>query len=191
MRAMMEGRFADCERWVGEARQLGEQAKDPQLERTLGVHREGLERAWERHDQMIRGEPECRRMRLDLYSGPHWQNGGAAFTYSRLEDVGKVELYLSLIPDSDWPIVSNPPAFAHLGEPIALCGSEAAARRAYELLWPARERSISWGWTKVLWEGPAARVLGLLAQRLGRHERAAEHFEAALALLSRIGAGPY
>jgi hypothetical protein len=191
MRAMMEGRFADCERWLHQAQQLGEQAKDPQLERTLVFHREGLERAWERHDQMIRGEPECRRMRLDLYSGPHWQNGGSAFTYSRLEEVGKVELYLSLIPDSDWPIVSNPPAFAHLGEPIALCGSQAAARRVYELLWPARERSISWGWTKVLWEGPAARVLGLLAQRLGRHEQAAEHFEAALALLSRIGAGPY
>ncbi|MEO8184014.1 MAG: AAA family ATPase [Deltaproteobacteria bacterium] len=191
MRAMMEGRFSDCERLLREAQRLGEQAKDPQLERTLVFHREGLERAWERHDQLIRGEPNCRRMRLDLYSGPHWQNGGSAFTYSRLEELDKVKMYLGLIPDGDWPIVSNPPAFAHLGEPIALCGSDAAARRVYDLLWPARERSISWGWTKMLWDGPASRVLGLLAQRLGRQEQAAEHFEAALATLNAIGAAPY
>jgi tetratricopeptide (TPR) repeat protein len=191
MRAIIEGRFAVSEQLLAEARRLGELARDPQLERTLVFHREGLERAWERHDQMILGEPDCRRMRLDLYSGPHWQNGGSAFTHSRLEDIAKVQLYLGLIPDGDWPLVSNPPAFAHLGEPIACCGSRAAAQRVYDLLYPARQRCISWGWTMLIWDGPAERVLGLLAQRLGRPEQALEHFETALAVLSKVGAAPY
>ncbi len=191
MRAMMHGRFAESEALLTEARAMGESARDPQLERTLVFHREGLQRAWEKHAELIAGDPECRRMRLDLYSGPHWQNGGSAFTYARLEALDKARLHSSMIPRSDWPRAINPPAFGHLAEPLALVGAEGDVLALYELLLPARQRCVSWGWTNFIWDGPASRVLGLLAARLGRHDAAREHFEQAIALLSALDAGPH
>src|SRR5204863_114174 len=76
MRAIMHGRFAEAERLLEQARALGTEAADPHLERCYVLHREGLLRAWERHEDMARFDPDARRMRAGLYSGPHWQNGG-------------------------------------------------------------------------------------------------------------------
>jgi hypothetical protein len=100
-------------------------------------------------------------------------------------------MYLGMIPHDDWPLVHNPPAYMHLGEPLALCGAPEPARRVYDLLLPAGERCVSWGSTKFLWEGAGTRVLGLLAARLGRYEAMQTHFEAALQQLERLDAGPY
>jgi hypothetical protein len=191
MRAIVHGRFRESEALLEEARALARSVDDPQLERCSVFHQEGLLRAWERHEDMIALDPEARRMRAALYSGAHWQNGGSAFTYSRIEDLERCRLYLSLVPSDDWPLVSNPPAFLHLGESLALVGEEEPTERTYRLLYPARERFVSWGYTKFLWEGPAARVLGLLAARLGRLGDACAHFEDAEERLRRLGAGPY
>ncbi|MFZ5893647.1 MAG: ATP-binding protein [Myxococcota bacterium] len=191
MRAMIHGRFSEAETAAEEARRLGEAAKDPLLERCYVFHREGLLRAWERHDELVQHDVEARRMRAALYSGPHWQNGGSAFTYSRVEDLEKARLYLELIPDDDWPLVHNPPAFMHLGEPLALVGREPAVQRVYDLLLPAAHRCLSWGYTKFIWDGTATRVLGLLAARLGLWERAEGFFEQALAKLEELDAKPY
>jgi tetratricopeptide (TPR) repeat protein len=190
MRAMIHGRFEESEAACERARELGLAAGDPQLDRCYVFHREGLLRAWERHADMRALDPDARRMRAALYSGPHWQNGGSAFTYSRLEDYSNTRLYLELLPQDDWPLVHNPPAFQHLGEPLALAGAPEPTRLVYELLLGARHRSVSWGYTKFLWEGPATRVLGLLAARLGLLDEARAHFDDALATLTRLEAWP-
>jgi tetratricopeptide (TPR) repeat protein len=190
MRAMMHGRFAESEALVEQARELGTASKDPQFERCYVLHREGLLRMWERHDDMIAYDVVARPMRAMLYSGPHWQNGGTALTYSRVEDFENAKLYADLVPQDDWPLVHNPPAFAHVGEPMAHVGGVALVTRVYVLLLPARERCISWGWTKILWEGTATRVLGLLAARLGRTEEAISHFESAIETLAELAAYP-
>jgi tetratricopeptide (TPR) repeat protein len=191
MRAMMHGRFQESEELLERAHELGTRAEDPQLSRCHAFHREGLLRAWERHAEMAAFDLTVRPLRAAFYSGPHWQNGGSAFTYSRLESVEQTQLYLDLIPQEDWPLVHNPPAFAHLGEPLALCGSEALVRRVYELLLPAAHRCVSWGFTKFIWDGTATRVLGLLAARLGRYDEADAHFSAALTQLERMDAQVY
>jgi tetratricopeptide (TPR) repeat protein len=191
MRAMIHGRFSDSEAFCEEARALALAASDPQLDRCYVFHREGLLRAWERHADMVAGETEARRMRLALYSGPHWQNGGSAFTYSRLEDREKTRFHLDLLPPEDWPLAHNPPAFMHLGEPLALVGNERFVRVVYDLLRPARERCLSWGWTCFLWDGTATRVLGLLAERLGERDEASAYFEDAIRALERLDAKPY
>ncbi|HWA72870.1 MAG TPA: AAA family ATPase [Polyangiaceae bacterium] len=191
MRAMMHGRFTEAESASEEARRLGLSAKDPLLDRCYVFHREGLLRAWERHDDLIAHDPEARRMRAALYSGPHWQNGGSAFSYARVEDLENARLYLELIPDDDWPLVHNPPAFMHLGEPLALIGREPAARRVYELLSPAAHRCLSWGYTKFVWDGTATRVLALLATRLGLWQQASAFFEQSLEKLTALDAKPY
>jgi hypothetical protein len=191
MRAMIHGRFGEAEAASEEARRLGVAAKDPLLERCYVFHREGLLRAWERHDELVAYDPEARRMRAALYSGPHWQNGGSAFSYSRVEDLDNARLYLELIPDGDWPLVHNPPAFMHLGEPLALVGREQPVQRVYELLLPAAHRCLSWGFTKFVWDGTATRVLALLAARLGRWQEAEGFFEQALHKLAELDARPY
>jgi hypothetical protein len=191
MRAMMHGQFDEAELQFERARVLGHAAGDPHTERTCVLQREGLLRAAERHDAMIAYEPEARRVRAALYSGAHWQNGGSAFTYSRLEDAASAARYLSLVPQDDWPLVHNPPAFAHLGEPLAMCGQPHAVEHVYTLLLPAAERFVSWGYTGFVWDGPATRVLGILAARLGREEESDAHFAHALAALERLDALPY
>jgi tetratricopeptide (TPR) repeat protein len=47
------------------------------------------------------------------------------------------------------------------------------------------------GFSYLSWEGPSARVLGLLAASLERWDDAFGHFEDAIALCGRIGARPY
>jgi tetratricopeptide (TPR) repeat protein len=187
----MHGRFQEAEALMEEAQRLGEQAEDPLLTRCYAFHHEGLLRAWERHPEMTAFDLTARPLRAALYSGAHWQNGGSAFTYSRVEAFEQTELYLSLIPNDDWPLVHNPPAFMHLGEPLALCGPREAAQRVYDLLLPAQERCLSWGMTKCLWDGTATRVLGLLAARLEDYQTARKHFEAAVTRLEQLECGPY
>jgi hypothetical protein len=191
MRALCHGRFADAELGCREALRLGLAAQDPQLERCYTFHWEGVLRASERHHDMLAYDPEARRMRAALYSGPHWQNGGSAFAYSRLEDLESARMYIGFLPPDDWPLVHNPPAFAHLGEPFALVGDQPLVQRLYDLLLPAAHRCVSWGFTGFVWDGPATRVLGMLAARLGRWDAARSHFEQALALLERLDARPY
>jgi hypothetical protein len=140
---------------------------------------------------MIAYDPEARRMRAALYSGPHWQNGGSAFTYARVEDVENARMYIDLVPEDDWPMVQSPPAFMHLGEPLALVGSRDLVDKLYTLLLPASHRCVSWGWTKFIWDGTATRMLGLLAARLERWDEARAHFDQAIAQLERMSAHPY
>jgi tetratricopeptide (TPR) repeat protein len=191
MRALMHGRFTESEGLLERAHELGTQAEDPQLARCYAFHREGLLRAWERHADMVAYDLSVRPLRAAFYSGRHWQNGGSAFTHSRVEAIEQTRLYLQLIPEDDWPLVHNPPAFMHLGEPLALCGDASSVRRVYELLLPAAARCVSWGFTKFIWDGTAARVLGLLAARAERYDEACEHFEAAIALSERLQTTPY
>jgi len=190
MRAMIHGRFEEAEAETTRAKELGQKANDPQLERCWIFHREGLLRTWERHDDMRALDPDARRMRAEFYSGPHWQNGGSAFTASRLEDDAGARRYLDLLPMSDWPLVQNPSAFFHLGEPLALTGDLAAVRMVYDLLLVGAHRSVSWGYLAFLWEGPATRVLAMLAARLGLLDEARAHFQSALDLLERVDAKP-
>ena len=133
---------------MAQAHALGQEAQDPQLARCYAFHHEGLLRASEQHAEMLAFDPEARRWRADLYSGPHWQNGGSAFTCARTEDFERAKLYLDLVPQDDWPLVHNPPAFMHLGEPLSLIGNAALLTRLYTLLLPASHRCLSWGYTK-------------------------------------------
>ncbi len=191
MRALIHGRFAESEAFIEEARVLGTRQADPQLARLLVFHREGLLRASERHAEMIALDPEARRYRAPLYAGAHWQNTGSAFTYARVEDFESARMYLALVPQAAWPLVANPPAFAHLGEPLALLGDGPLVEQVYALLSPARHRMIHWGSTKILWDGPVTRILGLLAARLGRWDEASEHFDRAIQFLTTIDARAY
>ena len=73
-----------------------------------------------------------------------------------------------------------------LAEVCAFLGDRCRAARLYDLLLPYADRNVTGSSSP----GVAAHHLGLLAAKMGRHEEAAAHYEAALQLNARMGARP-
>jgi hypothetical protein len=81
-------------------------------------------------------------------------------------------------------------AISGLGEPAAFVGAPALAQVMYERLLPVADQYVMLGMTQMQWEGPFARLLGLLAARLERWDDAVAHLEDAIARLRRLDARP-
>jgi tetratricopeptide (TPR) repeat protein len=74
-------------------------------------------------------------------------------------------------------------------EAVAACGDREAAALLYPRLLPHRKLNVAhleW----FVYFGAAAHALGLLAELLGEHAAAGEHFELALEVNARLGARP-
>ncbi|HEY8539851.1 MAG TPA: tetratricopeptide repeat protein [Steroidobacteraceae bacterium] len=80
------------------------------------------------------------------------------------------------------------PGMAFVAEAIELVSDREKANKLYSLLLPHRALNVVIGLVWCL--GSAERFLGLLAATLGRWDDAARHFEAALAMNSRMGSRP-
>ncbi len=78
---------------------------------------------------------------------------------------------------------------AVLTEAVESCGEGQWCKPAYELLLPFRGHNVvmSWG---VAFDGSAEHFLGMLSGALGEYDRGVEHFEAALAMNTKMGAVP-
>jgi tetratricopeptide (TPR) repeat protein len=68
---------------------------------------------------------------------------------------------------------------------VELCG------RLRELLLPSVGNDVTLGLTYMTWEGPVARLVALLAERMGRTDEADARFHATLARTEQLDAGPY
>ena len=99
VRALMDGRFADAERLIGEAWELGRAARDPQVDRAMTLQLEAALRTMDRHDEMLTFEPQARRERAGYRYGAFWQALGAAAVAARLEDEEKTRFHLAKVPD--------------------------------------------------------------------------------------------
>jgi DNA-binding SARP family transcriptional activator len=108
----------------------------------------------------------------------------------RLDDAGRAVAELAAgdvgaLPfDQEWLL-----GMSLLAETAALVGDEASAATIYDRLAP-------WGGLNIVdvcegIRGAAGRYLGLLAVTTGRLDRAERHFEDALAMNARMGAGPW
>jgi len=132
----------------------------------------------------------ARRERASFHRGPAWQSLGSALLWTRLEDVEQARFHLDLVPDEMRPPSDNLFAISGLGEPAAFVGSPALAKVMYERLLPVADQYVMLGMTQMQWEGPFARLLGLLAARLERWDDALAHLEDAVARLRRLDARP-
>jgi hypothetical protein len=74
-----------------------------------------------------------------------------------------------------------------LAEACALLGDQRRAASLYRLLVPFAERNVTSG-AAMVWMGPVAHSLGLLAAVMGRWDQAVAHFEDSLATSTREGA---
>ena len=116
---------------------------------------------------------------------------GSALTYARLEQPAEARLHADLLPESFRPPDGNVFALFFVGEAVAMAGMPDLARELYEHIRPLAGECVMLGLSYVGWEGPWARVLGLLAASLERWDEAGAHFEDAIARCRRLGARPY
>jgi hypothetical protein len=191
MRAMFDGRFAESERFVCEAERLAATSGDPQATRCVVMHREGLLRAAERHEEMVAHDAADRRVRAELSHGAGQQTLASLLVHARREDAERARFYLDLLgPELALP-ADNLFIFAYLVEGTALAGTDAQVASLYDRLRPFADRDVMMGLSLLSWEGPVSRMLGILAARLGRREVMIGHFEAALARVRALGTRPW
>ncbi len=191
VRAIIEGRFADAEREADTAAAIGRGARDPQVEGSMILHREGFLRAAERFDELRAVDPLARRERAAFSAGPAWQALGSALIYTRLEDAEMARLHFDLLPPEMRPPADNLFAIFSVGETIAFVGSPALAARMSEIVGPFADQYMMLGMTHMSWHGPVVRLLALLAARCERWDESLAHFEDAIARARRLGARPY
>jgi tetratricopeptide (TPR) repeat protein len=191
MRALIHGRFQEAETLADQAFRIGRASGD-HVERCLALHREGQLRAAERHEELISSSTINRQYWSQFGTqGAAWVWISPAHALSRAEDAAATARNLARVPEGWLPTGDNVYALFYAAEPVALAGSLPDAERVYAMLAPAADREVLLGMTQVLWEGPVARLLGLLAARLGRWPEAIAHFEAAIERTRQLDAGPY
>ena len=190
VRATMEGRFAEAERLAAAARDAGQAAGHEAVARIWVTNRESRLRAADHHEEMLAWEPEGRRSRSVIHSAAAWQAMGSALTYARLEQADEARLHAELLPESFRPPDGNIFALFFVGEAAAFAGMRDLARTLYERILPHDGGCVMLGLSYVGWEGPWARVLGLLAASLERWDAACAHFESAIACCRKLGARP-
>jgi hypothetical protein len=191
MRASMHGRFAEAERFIAQAEELGREVRDPQTDRCVTLHRADMLRAAERHAEMRAHDLAARRVKAALGGGTSWQGVGSALMASRMEDLGQTRLHLDLIATDDRLPADNLYGLFQIAEAVALVGPDDLAVPLLSMIQACGEQNVVLGMTELSWDGPTARLLGLLEARLARWEASFGHFQAAIATLERLDTGPY
>jgi len=189
VRATMEGRFADAERLAAQARDVGRAAGHEAAERVWITNREGQLRAADRQEDMLAWEPEARRSRAMIFIAAAWQAMGSAVLYTRLERAAEARMHVDLLPEA-FRKSTNLFSMVFIGEAVAYAGPREMALWYYEQIKPLRDGCAMLGLSYVSWEGPWARLLGLLAASLERWDEAWAYFEDAMARCRRLGARP-
>ncbi|MDP8960218.1 MAG: tetratricopeptide repeat protein, partial [Actinomycetota bacterium] len=188
MRALMEGRLADCERFTAETRALGRQAGSADADLLADAQHLGwlIESG---HEQQARDL--LARSLNDSGDGPNAE----PFMVSLLARSGRLaeaQVILSRLSAEDFSRleVEDPTwllAMCMLAWGCAEIGDAGAGAKVYDLLLPYEQRFALSGPGAVT-VGSVSRYLGLLAHSLGRFREAHAHFGRALEAHRRVGA---
>lgn len=189
MRAILDGAFSEAEGHLAAARTLAEATRDPDAQLPLRAQRIALARA--------RGDPAALRAAevdsRDLFSrvtgGEPWH---ALLRVALLVQLGDLEAARAGLESArlDHAMLRHDgAALAWMAEACLAVGSEAMMARTYDDLVGSGRTLVSWGLSLMVMEGPMASHAGRLADRLGRPDEAARHFEEALNL-TRDRMGP-
>jgi hypothetical protein len=191
MRAAMEGRFDECERWIGEAKAQAVAANDPSRHWTLAYHRLGLYRVQERHDDLLALEGDIRAAFGTTSMGELWSALACASIRARRGAVDEAVAQLRGQEVERFIGVADSSSLGLLAEIAAASRDGALAARLYPLMVPLAEDLMSYGMMGMFCEGPFHRQLGLLAAALGRPAEAARHLEAAITRTRQLGLRPH
>jgi len=189
MRALLDGRFGEAEELSLQMLAIGRQIQDPDAELLFGAQLFMLRREQGR----LREIEEAMRALVAGYDAVPAARCRLAYLYAALgrEEAARAELdrlaardFADLPRDLTW--LGSTTLLAEL---CVLLGDTRRAELLYALLLPYAERVVVVDHA-ILCCGAVSRCLGLLAQLLGRRERADRHFEHALRLHERLGARP-
>jgi hypothetical protein len=180
MRAMPEGRFADCEAEIAEARALAAEVADPNAARCLEIHRLSMLLVAGRPDDLRAQEPAALRVLDSLPHAATLRAWTMAVVGSRL---GACEPAAHALRSLKPPhLMTARMARASLAEAAVLCGLPEVYRPLYATFAPDDDANVGWGPFAFSCGPPIARVLGLVAFALGRRDEGAAHCRRALAL---------
>ncbi len=188
MRAMFEGTTEEAERLAQSALAIGQRASPDNAMQMFGAQVFAIRREQGRLAEMEAGIKGFAQMYPAV---PAWRTA-LAFNYAERDMVeqARVEFEIlakdnfSVFPrDGNWPI-----AMALLIETCAIVGDAERARFLYGELLPFGDRCVVVG-AAVDCYGPSHRLLGRVATTMERWEDAERHFEDALAMNARMGAG--
>jgi len=188
-RANMQGRFGEGDALYAEARELGARAGSAEAPVALVMHRLCRLLLQERHAEVVPLLAEMRAVIGTQGPGLFQTTVNEALAYARVgrvvEHTPLLDVMLSLeIPHSEnvW--------IAGFAEYAVLCDDKAYMAKCYDLLLPKASRLFSWGTYGMACEGPIARQLALMAERLGRRAEARTHFENAVRQADSLGLVP-
>jgi tetratricopeptide (TPR) repeat protein len=187
--ALLEGKLAEAESLITEARSVGERALSWSAAVAYGLQMYVLRREQGRlHEveQLVRSSVE----QYPTY--PIWrcvlaqmaaELGHAAEAREALEALA-ADRFATLPFDEGWLV-----SVGLLAETASAVGDAGAASVLYELLLPYGDR-VAVAYPEI-GTGSVARYLGILAATMSRWDDAVRHFEDAIAMNARIGARPW
>jgi len=189
-RALLEGRFQDCESLLEESLEIGQRAQDQNATLFFATTMTTLRRLQGRFSELVhkvKGFVETypsivgwRATLAQIYAElDERENARAEFESLAVHD------FADLPRDGAWVV-----SMCLLAQVCAYLNDSHRARTLYKILLPFDGRNIVIG-SAAAFYGPVSRHLGLLAVTMSRRGEAKGHFEACLALCSRMGARPF
>jgi tetratricopeptide (TPR) repeat protein len=189
LQALLEGRYAEAEALIPQARLVGQHAQSWNAEVSYGIQLYVLRRDQNRLDEV---QDLVRRSAQEYASYPIWRcvRAQMAVELAALDEARHELALLGAngfrdVPfDEEWLV-----SMGLLAETVyALRDAEPAAVLYERLLGYGDRVAVS---MPEISTGAVARYLGLLADTAGRPDDAERHFEEALAINRRIGARPW
>jgi hypothetical protein len=194
MRATMRGEFAEAESALAAAEQLADRSQDPNASRTLAVQRLGLAEARERHSELAAFAKDLAASLVDMPITELFVRPTLLVIQEKLRRIGAINAPpVSIEPSYIDTVIQfrDPGAIGRLGELFVLLRDRPMAQRLYATLMPYRDRCGHWGLFGKTWDGPVARVLGLLAFSLDQPTEGEGHFAHARRIAIRMKAQPW
>jgi class 3 adenylate cyclase/tetratricopeptide (TPR) repeat protein len=189
MRTLLDGDIEGAERLAQEARRAGERAEQPVAEQFYGIQMTQIRSLQGRAGELL---PAVRDLAERFPGIPAWR-GGVITLAARSGDFELARRELERFAGNDFSAIPRDvnwsAGMSLLGEAIALIGDTDRARRAYDELLPYEGLVIVVA-RAVGCNGPVDRVLGLLAQTMGRLDDAERHLGNAVEISTRMGDRP-
>ena len=189
MRVLLDGDIDGAERLAGEARRAGQRAEQPVAEQFYGIQMTQIRSLQGRAGELL---PAVRELAEQFPGIPAWR-GGVITLAARSGDVELARRELERFAGDDFSAIPRDvnwsAAMSLLGEAIAVIGDVDRAQRAYDELLPYEGLVIVVA-RAIGCNGPVDRVLGLLAQTMGRLDDAERHLGNAVEIATRMGDRP-
>ncbi len=189
MRALMDGDVDEAERLAQEARRAGDRAEQPLAQQYYGIQLIQIRSMQGRAGELL---PIVRDLAERFPAIPAWR-GGVVTLAARSGDTEQAARELDRLAADDFSVFPRDvnwfAAMGLMGEAIAMTGAERHAERAYELLLPYEGHVIVVARAAAC-NGPVDRVLGLLAQTMGRLDDAERHLGNAVEIATRMNDRP-